>query len=122
MGAKPQKTTSVSKPPTKSVQQPTIVPQPSTVSTYDQSTRPKVDKMMNCFLCKSKDGKNLNTGTSELKYHISVCVYLTGGFLKYLPHGQACGEEAGLSDLEEYGSKYNTSVPLRIVTREQLRQ
>merc|ERR1712098_572150 len=45
------------------------------------------------------------------KYHISVCVYLTGGFLKYLPHGQACGEEAGLSDLEEYGSKYKYKCP-----------
>ena len=48
---------------------------------------------MNCIICKNKDGKNLNTGTSELKYHLSVCVYGTGGFLKYLPHGQACGPE-----------------------------
>jgi len=91
----------------------TNVPQTTQPSTISSISRPKVDKMMNCFLCKEKEGKNLNTGTTELKYHISVCAYLTGGFLKYLPHGQACGKDAQLSDksIEEYGSKYKYKCP-----------
>ena len=106
---KPQKSSSsLSKPLTTSIPLTPRATQPAPISSV---SRPKVDKMMNCFLCKNKDGKNLNTGANDLKYHISVCVYLTGGFLKYLPHGQACDKNAGLSDIEEYGAKYKYKCP-----------
>ena len=34
----------------------------------------RVDKIINCPLCKDKEGKNL-TSSTDLKYHISVCAY-----------------------------------------------
>ena len=34
----------------------------------------RVDKLINCPLCKDKEGKNLASST-DLKYHISVCAY-----------------------------------------------
>ena len=34
----------------------------------------RVDKLINCPLCKDKEGKNL-TSSTDLKYHISVCAY-----------------------------------------------
>ena len=34
----------------------------------------RVDKLVNCPLCKDKEGKNL-TSSTDLKYHIAVCAY-----------------------------------------------
>ena len=64
--------------------------------------RPRVERIMNCFLCKEKDGKNLSS-PQEIRYHLSVCAYGTGGFHKYVPHCQ--GENKQLADIDEISSK-----------------
>ena len=69
--------------------------------------RPKVDKVMNCILCSNKDGRNLDAGKSELRYHMSVCAYGTGGFLRYIdPHQDASQFGQGQDKFEEFGKKY----------------
>ena len=44
---------------------------------------------MSCLICNgqgrsSKEGRNLNTNSSDMRSHISICVYHEGGFIKYL--------------------------------------
>jgi len=83
---------------------------PSTTSaaTSKRSNRPKVDKIMNCILCDEKEGKNLNAGTSELKYHLSVCVYSMGGFLDILPAHQGTMD---IKKIEEFGNRFKYKCP-----------
>merc|ERR1712227_289232 len=63
---------------------------------------------MNCILCDEKEGKNLNAGTSELKYHLSVCVYSMGGFLDILP---AHGGTMDIKKIEEFGNRFKYKCP-----------
>ena len=76
--------------------------------------RPKtngVDKLMNCIVCDERDGKNLSSRGSELKYHMSVCVYSMGGFLSILPAHQGT---MVMEEIEEFGArfKYRCSFPM----------
>ena len=73
----------------------------SSASIKSDISNTQVDKRINCFF----------TSTRELNFHFSLCVYLSGGFLEYLPHGQDCGKDAGLSEVDEYGSKYKYKCP-----------
>ena len=69
--------------------------------------RPRVDRVVSCILCTDKSGKNLDAGKSELKYHMAVCVYKSGGFLKYLdPHQDVANFGKGQELFEEFGARY----------------
>ena len=63
--------------------------------------KPKVEKMMNCFLC--KNGKDLS-GFGQVKNHISVCVFATDGYQQFLPPKQ--GPKVKIGQIEEYGYQF----------------
>ena len=63
--------------------------------------RPRVERIMNCFLCKEKDGRNMS-GQQNIKYHMSVCAYGTE-YWKYVPHHQGT-DKVKITDLDELGS------------------
>ena len=64
---------------------------------------------MNCFMCEEKNGRKMS-GQQDIKYHMSVCAYDTGEFLKYVPHHQGADKEK-TSDLEEMGNLWRYKCP-----------
>merc|ERR1719228_613772 len=76
-------------------------------------TGPRIDKIHNCLICDSKEGKNLNLGSGikDLSYHYSVCFYNQGGYAWIVDPGKDNVDELGRA-IEEYGKKFKYTCPI----------
>ena len=95
--------------PTQTPTAPAAIKVPEPVKTDAETSRsmaPSMSRVMNCFLCTKKDGKNLDCSKSELKYHISCCLYPSGELLRLVdPKGQN-HEDFGTPAFEEFGHRF----------------
>ena len=83
---------------------------------------PRINKVHNCLLCETKDGKNLSfeSGLSELRNHYSICLYNLGHFKGVLDPGMDNKDSEG-NVLDEYGRKFRYKCPVTNCPRNQAR-
>ena len=83
---------------------------------------PRVNKVHNCLLCQTRDGKNLSfgAGLSELRNHYSVCFYNLGHFKGVLDPGVDNKDSEG-KVVDEYGRKFRYKCPVSNCARNQAR-
>ena len=70
-------------------------------------TGPRIDKVHNCLLCETKEGRNLSFGSGlmELRNHYSVCLYNQGKFKSVADPREGNRDFEGKA-VDEYGRRY----------------